>query len=454
LNYNFIIGEDLETSTDDLKIKNQGASITWDKKLSPKASLKAEAFYSNFELDYFGEKTFFGFFEEGEKTNSIRELGASLESTIKLAKQHAINTGYQFSTNDVSYTLDSFTELFNTVPVEESLSQINNTHVLFSDYEFNNSWLQIIAGLRGNYYSIMDKTFIEPRATAMVKLSDAVQAKAAYEGKSQAVSQVIEFQSSNLGFGLENQVWTLASGDSIPIQRSRQISAGLEFKKNQWTIDVEGYYRNIKGITTQTRGFRDISQFYTDGSSKTFGIDVLVNKKINNYRTWIAYSFLNNDVTIQDFNFEDFEFNKETKIPGNYDITHNFSWSHAYNWKNLEVSLGWKIRTGRPYTRLNSITSDPEFIFLNYGETNAERLPTYHRLDFSSTYKFNFSKNSKWKGKVGVSILNLYNRKNVLQRIFSIGDPFDDSDTSDYEVLQSDFLSFGLTPNVVFRVEF
>ena len=454
LDYEFRFEDDVETSQDRLDIKNRGASLTWNRQWNDNVTFKTEAFFSNFKLDYSGEKTFFGFFEEGEKRNDIKEIGASLETNIKLNASHSINAGYQFSSNDVSYSLYSFQELFDEVPFEESLSLINNTHTLYSEYQFSHDKHQVIAGLRATHYSVADEMFLEPRLALKTKITNDITVKAALEAKTQSISQVIEFQSSNLGFGLENQVWTLASGDSIPIQKSRQFSAGFEYQKNKWNIDIEGYYRSIKGITTNTRGFRDVSFFYTSGSTEAFGIDVLVNKRIGNYRTWVAYSFLNSDITIQELNFDTFEFNDDMTYPGNYDITHNFSWSHAYNWKNLEVSLGWRIRTGRPYRALESITSDENFIFFNYGDVNAERLPTYHRLDFSSTYKFKFSKDGRWKGKVGVSVINLYDRKNVLYRQFFLGDPLDDSNTPDYEVVQSDFISFGLTPNFVFRVEF
>lgn len=454
LDYQFRFEDDIETSKDRLEIDNQGASFTWNRQQSKRVSLKAEAFFSNFNLGYSGEKTIFGFFEEGKKTNDIMEVGASIEANIKLHEKHALNTGYQFSSNDVSYSLYSFLELFDEAPFEESLSQTNNTHAIYSEHQYTGDKFQTITGLRATHYSVANEFYLEPRASLRAKISNTIHLKAAFEAKTQAVSQVIEFQSSNLGFGLENQVWTLASGDSIPIQRSRQFSAGIEFEKNKWNIDIDAYYRSIKGITTNTRGFRDVSFFYTDGSTEAFGVDVLINKKIGNYRTWVAYTFLNNDITINELDFDTFEFNDQRTFSGNYDITHNFSWSHAYNWKNLEISLGWRIRTGRPYTALESITSDEQFIFFNYGEVNSERLPNYHRLDFSSTYKFKFSKDGRWKGKVGVSILNLYDRENVLFRQFFQGDPLDDRENPDFEVVRSDFISFGITPNFVFRVEF
>jgi outer membrane receptor protein involved in Fe transport len=48
---------------------------------------------------------------------------------------------------------------------------------------------------------------------------------------------------------------------------------------------------------------------------------------------------------------------------------------------------------------------------LEYGAANAKRLPEYHRLDFSAIYQFNFNKTGNWKGQIGASIQNLYNRQ-------------------------------------------
>ena len=43
-------------------------------------------------------------------------------------------------------------------------------------------------------------------------------------------------------------------------------------------------------------------------------------------------------------------------------------------------------------------------------------LPIYHRLDLSSTYNFKMSKHNKLRGKIGLSIRNIYNRKNLISK--------------------------------------
>ena len=88
-----------------------------------------------------------------------------------------------------------------------------------------------------------------------------------------------------------------------------------------------------------------------------------------------------------------------------------------------------------------------------YGEINSGRLGKYHRLDFSSSYNFNFKKNSNWKGEIAISVLNIYNRKNELSRTFEIGES-ENQDTDEIEIREVNLTSLGITPNLMLRVKF
>jgi len=447
LHYRFEAQDNIETSEDMLDIKNEGGSLTWNRQFNDKLSLNTQAYFSNFKLGYRGEKTFLDFIEEGRKRNDVKEVGFSFETDYSFNKTHKLFSGYQFSSTQVDYFLFSFSEVFGITSTAEEADH-NNTHALFSEYQYNTKKVKFTAGIRANNYSNVKKTYIEPRLRSEVKLNDNFSVKAALESRSQPISQIIEFQSSQLGFAIENQIWVLADKEAFPIQRSQQYSAGILYNKNNWGIDIEGYYRDITGLTTIARGLENISDFFQEGESDVFGVDILVKKKMNNYRTWMGYSYLNNKIVVDGFN-------DNRAVPGDFDTTHNFTWSHAYKWKSLEFSLGWKYRTGTPYNPLNSIITDADgFLVFNFGETNSERLPNYHRLDFSSTYRFKFSKKGKLRGKLGVSLLNVYNQKNILRRQFGIGEALDETERPNYQIRQVDNVSLGLTPNVLFRVDF
>ncbi len=108
----------------------------------------------------------------------------------------------------------------------------------------------------------------------------------------------------------------------------------------------------------------------------------------------------------------------------------------------LQFALGWKWQTGKPYTIAEQGNEVLEF---NKG-INTGQLPIYHRLDFSSTYNFKMSKRNKLRGKVGLSIRNIYNRRNL------IGLEYRGNNSLDDPIKVIERYSLGITPNLMFRL--
>lgn len=440
-----------ETSRDQLSIRNTGFSGFWKRQWNPNFSHSLNAYYSQFDFDYLG--TFRGDIvavtEQDQKRNKIKDIGFSYDTSLKFDEKRSLESGYQFSSNDVSFGFSGFrgTEEGVTTYIAEEES-INNSHALYTSYKYNNQNEFIInAGFRANYFSTTKELFFEPRLYVEKKLNNNFSINFSGELKHQAVSQILEFNTAN--FGLENQVWAIANGDEFPVLKSRQISTGVVFNKKGWRVDIDGYYKNITGLTSFNRSFGNTSvlETFSEGNSNIYGVDILIEKKINNYQTWMSYSYTDNK-------FEFSRINNGLTFPGNYDIRHYFRWAHSYTLNNFKFSLGWNYRTGTPYTPVTSETQTNGDLFIFIGETNTTRISDYHRLDFSGTYTFNFDKKNHWKGKIGFSLLNIYNRKNLLERYYEII-PFINQDNNIQFRLQTvDKFSLGMTPNLVFRVDF
>ena len=150
----------------------------------------------------------------------------------------------------------------------------------------------------------------------------------------------------------------------------------------------------------------------------------------------------------KDFKFD--AINNSKAFAGNFHIGHQVYWSHSYKLNMFDFSLGWRFRTGIPYTKALRLNESEALII--YDKINNERLPNYHRLDFSVTYKFNFSKSESWKGKFGFSLLNIYNKKNILSKDYRIR--FSTNQNNPFFLQETTKASLGVTPNLVFRVEF
>lgn len=110
----------------------------------------------------------------------------------------------------------------------------------------------------------------------------------------------------------------------------------------------------------------------------------------------------------------------------------------------MQLALGWKWHTGKPYTLSSEEPIDNTFVF---NEVNTGRLKSYNRLDFSSIYRFKFYEKSKLKGKFGFSVRNLLNQKNQISREY-IG-----NNTINDPITAINKYSLRRTYNFVFRVE-
>ncbi|MFC4722854.1 TonB-dependent receptor domain-containing protein [Geojedonia litorea] len=444
LDYGFLIEEYDEASQDKLDISNHGTSLKWKHIYNPKLSHAVSGYFSSFDLGYVGSNSITDEFnDELAKENGIDDLGVSYDLNWAVKEKSSIGFGYQFSSSRVKYLLSFEDSESPEDNFSETNIDTNNNHAIYADYQYKvkDKWFFNL-GLRSSYFSVLDRFFIEPRFQLETKLNSNFKFKASAERLHQAVSQVVEFNTKD--FGLENQIWALSDGNLIPVLKSTQLTTGFVFNKDGWNIDIEGFYKNIKGLTSFTLGFNNEDDFFSKGKSTVLGLELLVKKRIENYRTWLSYALIDNDFKFSNIN------NGEA-FPGNADITHQVTWSHTYEWQNFNVSLGWNWRTGIPYTMATGIMDTPDGSVIVFDDTNGARLPDYHRLDISTTYKFNISNNERWKGKLGLSILNLYNQKNILSRTYEKRQ----STMDNGEVLREiNKISLGITPNLVFRVEF
>ena len=449
-----------ETNTDNLEINNQGSNLKWTKFWNEKWSHKIAVGHSEYKLDYYGIRTRTRRNPENsttnifEKYNKVEDLDLKIDFENRKSDVSTWTHGYQLSKNKVQYIYENSGGNDNGNQILESDDSENATHALFSEYSFSkdNKW-KMNLGVRLNYFSVVEKAYLEPRFFLSNQISDAFQLKFSAEIKNQVLSQIIEFR--NTGLGLVNDIWALSNNDEIPVLNNYQITAGFLYQKNGWNFDVDIYHKIINGLTLLTEDVETRVPKYLAGESKTNGIDFLLKKRFRNYRSWISYTLSKTKFTYDQIN-DGFEFD------GEYDIPHSLVWSHTYSLEKIELSLGWKIRSGTPYTKGELIQNpNGNYRIVYEDEVNKNRLPTYKKVDFSATYKFKFSKKGKAEGKIGVSLLNVFNTENILDRSYEIkyqrqgqrgsqGQNQQETAT----LVETDQLSIGFTPNLVFRASF
>ncbi|WKD85517.1 TonB-dependent receptor SusC [Polaribacter huanghezhanensis] len=444
-----------EKIADNITYQNKGTRILLSHKSSNKFLQNIDFHSSGYKFDYFGNR------EETrnnandnrkrnfEIVNHVNDNGINYDFTYNLNPDFQFSGGYQFSKTTIFYIYKTnFNTQNNLLLSTENSSNITNA--LFSEIKYGNGCSFISFGIRANHFSSAKEWFFEPRIFASTKLSETITLKTSAEIKNQAVSQIIEYR--NNGIGLDNDIWAVAN-NAIPILSSRQLGIGFLYQKNGWNLDVDFYKKKVKGQTLMTDDIasntkRSQVPFYISGESDITGIEVLLKKRFDNYRSWISYSYAN---TKQQF----IELNNGNSFNGINGIPHSFTWSHTYKLNQFEFSLGWKLRSGIPYTEATGTYKDQNNnLRVSYGSVNEKRLPNYQKFDFSSTYKFNFSKKKKVEGKIGLSLTNIFNRKNILDRKYELKVVNSQGNVEKQKLVKTDRLSLGFTPNLVFRLTF
>lgn len=416
-----------------LDTENDGYSLSWEKKWNNKISHQSQAFFSKYSLNYNFIVTDNSIqISDLEKKNRIYDSGLSSEINIKINKKDNLSLGYQYTLKDISYKVKETADLLYILDRDKT---IINTHSLYSNYSYRNSkTVAIDGGVRVNYYKELNTLKIEPRIVVNKNIIKNLKFQITGEIKNQIVSQIEETVLSNLS--LESKLWRLTDGEKFPIINSKHVSAGFLYSNNGWKIDVDHYHKKVEGITTLTMGYLnpEDSRFHV-GSQKIVGTDFYFEKEFKRIKTWLSYSFIDVENKFEGLNNEEY-------FTSSIEIKHAISASLSYKVKQFQTALGWKWQSGRPYTEF-LIDNDENFTFEGI---NTKKLDNYHRLDFSSTYKFKFSKNGNTRGKIGFSIRNIYNRKGYLNREYT------GNNVINNQIITIDKISLGMTTNFLFRV--
>lgn len=428
------LNENQETSS--LQQGSEGGGINWQRQWSPKFITNSSFQVSHYLLDAVNQDIFT--LQEINQENEVLELSAKLDIQLKFSDRLELRSGYHFSEIGISNTQD-----VNLPRFRDFEKNVLRTHAAYGEllYTSLNKKTRINGGLRGNYFGKLDEFTFEPRFNVYQEVFEDFAVELAGEFKSQTVTQRIDLQSDFLG--IERRRWVLADNETVPIKKSKQGSLGFLYSTNDWFINAEGYLKEVEGITSRSQGFQNQFQFSNEvGNYTVKGVELTLNKKWKSFSGWVSYGYSNND-----YNFETFT---PSEFPNNVDITHTLTVASSYQINNLKLAAGINWRTGKPFT---TPSQDPLFIedgivTIPYHEPNRERLPDFFRLDLTAEYLWEIS--DSVDVKFNLALLNATNKKNILNRRYSLED-----DTSlDSEINKIEEQSLGFTPNFSIQLLF
>jgi hypothetical protein len=285
---------------------------------------------------------------------------------------------------------------------------------------------------------------LEPRLGMKLSLDSVSSIKASYNRTRQYVHLA-----SNSTSASPLDIW-FPSSPNVKPQTADQVALGYfrNFKDNAYEASVELYYKKMDNAID----FKDHAQLLLNpylegelrfGDAYAYGAEFLVKKQEGRFTGWISYTLARTEKEIS-------AINNGNRYPAKYDKTHDIAIIGSYDLSDrVSLSANWIFATGSAVTMPTGRFEYFGTVVPVYSDRNAERLPSYHRLDLAVTVKGKKKKeDQRLTGDWVFSVYNAYNRHNA----FSIN--FKESPDNPAVTIAEKTYLFGIIPAITYNFKF
>ena len=262
------------------------------------------------------------------------------------------------------------------------------------------------------------KTFggLEPRVSASYSLTDDISFKAAWVRSFQYIQQA---RVSITGSPIDS--WFTASPNVDP-QRSDQYSLGANalFADQALTLSLEGFYKDNRNTIdfVDNPGFvignPDRERKLRFGKSWAYGAELMLKYEFARWSGWLAYTWSRSWYKIPEIND-----GNPYPSPLNHEHAINFVLNYDFT-RQWSASAEWVFYSGSPTTYPVGRYNMLDMWIPIYSNRNEDRLPDYHRLDLSLTYRTpRRVAEKRWSTEWNLSLYNAYSRHNAWSIAFN-----------------------------------
>lgn len=452
--YNFSFSDEIFTQ-DQLRVDNSGLSfnyqLKWNGKLRTEARLVGSTFRNEYRFHYaFDPDTLFEF--RFRTYNELRDWSIQLCQDWQIHPRHHLRLGWvgQGQKADFQYEEEGRDGSLN--PGAEAFE--GATSALFGAYAYKvPGRLEVTLGLRSEHFTpIAEGAPLEQHRAIMPRFSTSyypfgkqffLQAKlGTYR---QYVYQLPPFY-SDLGAG--EGVWVIAGRNFRPLYGA-QWSLGFGCQLGRFEMEVDYYQKAVGNLSSWKVALEeDVENPFTqDGMLRAAGLDVLLKHRWPRYTMWLSYSLgaVSNEFAA---------FNGGKPFPADNDQRHLLNFTQTLRLNKWNLSATFFYGSGKPFTTPTGMDARPDeqggepVFFLKYDNPNNGRLPAYHRLDLAADYRFD---TERWTGKLGLSVFNCYNRRNLFDiDFFPVPPQYNDGQPGVYSLERP---MLGFTPNLFVQIE-
>ena len=441
---------------------NATANLRWTHIVSPSLFTNFSAIFTDYayrqDID-FGNDFVFNTF------SNVRDFTVKGESQWFPTPEHTVKSGVDATYHSFRTALgltgtSAFEQFLRNSGRESTIESIEASAFVQDEWQVS-PLLSANLGFRLAYFSRGNRWLPEPRASFSYQVAEDVAVKGAFAVANQFVHLLVLN-----GFSLPNDTW-FPTTETINPESAVQYVLGVETQlfDKEYFFSVEGYYKSLRNLYE----FRDDVQLtvlgapsesqLTTGTGQAYGAEFFLNKRMGALTGWIGYTLSWTERTFPELN------NGKTYFP-RYDRRHDISIVAQYQLNDVwDFGATWTFATGQAFTLpaaqfdLSGLGSTPQSGFNTprtlYTERNGFRLPDYHRLDLSATYK--------WTGfglpwNLTLSVYNAYNRMNPFTWFVNYGGTsstrlIPDASRSVTPTVQQ-ITVFGILPNISVGIRF
>jgi hypothetical protein len=441
---------------------NKTATLRWNHQFNPKLFSNTSLIYSDYRynINLNSTATF-----KGEIKSQIKDWNFKEEFSYYANANNTWKIGY----NAIYHTIKP-----GEYSGDLTLADQPYTHSLENAAYISNEWkvsdaVKIEYGLRAsafsvlggdnNFYTLNDagaiidtmsyaknhivKTYLnlEPRLSASIQLNSTSSLKAAYARNTQPLHQL-----SSSAVSSPTDKW-VATNNIIKPEKADQVSLGYfkNLSDNNYEFSVETYYKDMQNQVDYRDGANVRSNDAIEpqllfGKGRAYGLELLLRKKTGRFTGWIGYTLSRSEKQIDGINNSEW-------YAARQDRTHDISVVGMY-----DLTKKWSVSATFVYYTGNAVTFpsgkyyvDNQVVFL-YTQRNAYRMPAYHRLDLSATWKLKERKN--FSSELALGLYNAYGRENAYAITFQ-DNPDDRSRT---QAVQTSLFRF--VPSVSYNFKF
>jgi outer membrane receptor protein involved in Fe transport len=315
-----------------------------------------------------------GILDPGTSTNAIRteledeqgrELAAFVEDEWKVSDRFTVGAGLRF----VSYQRLGAGQQRQYLEGEE-LTDRNRTET-------------VLVGKGGGLFGYSG---FEPRLGLNYELTPNTSLKASYARSRQYLQNIF-----NATTPLPTSHWKVADNNVVP-QTAELVSAGLSHvtPNGDFPFRMEGYYRWLTDLLEYKPGadFFLNQAVETDllrGEGRAYGLELTATSRTGRLTGELNYAYARVENRVEGNSFNT-RINRGEWYPGYFDQPHTFSANMTLDeGKTHELGFNLVIQSNRPYTVPNGFVEVNGADVPLFLERNNDRLPVYHRLDFSWT---------------------------------------------------------------------